>query len=364
MVLELIGLQIAHKEDSDNKITCADSQPTDGSCALMTQALPEREQVIDEVVKSKSVYQGVNAPAQSNCAITLHTPEAACAGVERVKTKSAPQRYSTRRLCRVLSVSLASLRYQHTLQPANELIAQRLVTLSQQHKSWGFLLMFLYLRNEQAHESCALKTGQAPIRRWNHKRVYRIYCELSLNLRIKPHKRLVREKPQTLQPPSRPNGVWSMDFMHDQLSDARSFRSLNVIDDFNRELLCAEIDFSLPTARVIRALEQVIEWRGTPSVIRSDNGPEYINPKIAQWAQSKGISLWFTQPGNPQQNAYVERFNRTMRHELFDQNIFTSIEQVQDGATKWQWIYNNIRPSTVLNGLTPVQYLSAFHSLN
>jgi putative transposase len=341
---------------------------------LQTHAYDERTNANDHTThargKSKTVCHGVSASAQANCAMTRDTLSpvlSGCASKQAVKTQTANQRYSVRRVCRVLNVSLTSLRYESKRQPDNVLIAQRLVELSEQHKNWGFLLMFLYLRNQQnqqIQQSRDLRTTQVPIQRWNHKRVYRIYCELSLNLRIKPHKRLVREKPQALQPPAQPNGVWSMDFMHDQLSDARSFRSLNVIDDFNRELLCAEVDFSLPTARVIRSLEQVIQWRGIPSVIRSDNGPEYINPKIAQWAQSKGISLWFTQPGNPQQNAYVERFNRTMRYELFDQNIFTSIEQAQDGATKWQWIYNNERPSTVLNGLTPAQYLSEYHSLN
>lgn len=99
---------------------------------------------------------------------------------------------------------------------------------------------------------------------WNHKRVYRIYRELELNLRIKPRNRPVREKPEPLHMPQAINLVWSMDFMHDQLDDGRSIRLLNVIDDFNREALAIEIDFSLPSARVIRALDQVIDWRGLP----------------------------------------------------------------------------------------------------
>ena len=208
--------------------------------------------------------------------------------------------------------------------------------------------MFLHLRNQ-----CG--------KPWNHKRVYRIYGELALNLRIKPSVRLNRQKPLALAPPSAPNVVWSMDFMHDQLSDARSYRSLNVLDDFNRELLCAEIDFSLPTTRVIKALNQVIEWRGSPKAIRCDNGPEYISKLLGDWATERGIVLWFIQPGNPQQNAYVERFNRTMRYELLSANLFESIAEAQDAATKWQWTYNNERPSMALNGLTPIQYLNDFN---
>ena len=120
---------------------------------------------------------------------------------------------------------------------------------------------------------------------WNHKRIYRIYRELELNLRIKPKKRLVRERPQPLAVPETINQVWSMDFMHDQLADGRSFRLFNVLDDFNREGLGIEVDLSLPSARVIRSLEQIIEWRGKPAVIRCDNGPEYISGALLSWAQ-------------------------------------------------------------------------------
>jgi putative transposase len=101
--------------------------------------------------------------------------------------------------------------------------------------------------------------------------VYRIYRQLELNLRIRPKQRLNREKPQPLTVPATCNQVWSMDFMHDHLSDGRSFRLFNVLDDFNREGLAIEVDLSLPSARVIRVLEQIIEWRGRPAVIRCDN---------------------------------------------------------------------------------------------
>ena len=160
----------------------------------------------------------------------------------------------------------------------------------------------LYLRNVKGY-------------RWNHKRVYRIYRELELNLRIKPRKRIVREKPEPLRVPKAINQCWSMDFMHDQLGDGQSFRLLNIIDDFNREALAMDIDLSLPAERVIRALEQVIEWRGKPKVIRSENGPEYISSKLVNWAQKHGIRLEHIQSGNPQQNAYVERYNRTVRYD-------------------------------------------------
>jgi len=108
--------------------------------------------------------------------------------------------------------------------------------------------------------------------------------------------------------PETMNQVLSMDFMHDQLQNGRCIRLLNVIDDFNREGLAIEIDFSLPAERVVRTLEQIIEWRGCPKEIRCDNGPEYISTRLQSWARRKGIRLTYIQPGKPQQNSYVERY--------------------------------------------------------
>jgi putative transposase len=169
--------------------------------------------------------------------------------------------------------------------------------------------------------------------RWNHKRVYRIYRELELNLRIKPRKRLKRDKRHALTVPDAPTLVWFMDFMADRLEDGRQFRLLNVLDDFNREGLEIEVDFSLPAERVIRSLNQIIEWRGKPFAIRVDNGPEYVSGKLMEWAERQGIALSHIQPGKPQQNAYVERYNRTVRHEWLDQYIIESIEEAQEFAT-------------------------------
>jgi putative transposase len=128
---------------------------------------------------------------------------------------------------------------------------------------------------------------------WNHKRVYRIYRELELNLRIKPRKRLVRKKPEPQAEPEAMNVCWSMYFMHDSLADGRGYRLFNLIDDFNREGLCIDVDFSLPALRVMRALDQVIEWSGKPEAIRCDNRPEYISRVLTAWAENRGIWLQY-----------------------------------------------------------------------
>lgn len=247
--------------------------------------------------------------------------------------------------CQAFTISETCYRYQPKLSSENAEIADWLIRLTHNQRNWGFGLCFLYLRNVRGYG-------------WNHKRVYRIYRELELNLRIKPKKRLVREKPEPLQVPESINQVWSMDFMHDQLSDGRSYRLFNVIDDFNREGLGIEVDFSLPAERVIRSLEWIIEWRGEPDAIRCDNGPEYISGQLMAWAKERGIAIEYIQPGKPQQNAYVERYNRTVRYDWLEQYLFDTIAEVQDYATRWLWTYNHERPNMALGGITPKQKLA------
>jgi len=118
-----------------------------------------------------------------------------------------------------------------------------------------------------------------------------------------------------------------------------------------------DVDFSSPALRVIRSLDQIIEWRGKPKVIRCDNGPEYASSVLMQWTQKWDISLQFIQPGKPQQNAYIERYNRTVRM-TGSRHLFESIDQVQNFATHWLWTYNHERPNMALGGITPIQKLA------
>lgn len=252
---------------------------------------------------------------------------------------------SIRLACQAFRISETCYRYQAKLSSDNAVIADWLLRLTTTHRTWGFGLCFLYLRNVKGYG-------------YNHKRVYRIYRELELNLRIKPKRRLKRDVPDALVVPRQINDMWSMDFMHDSLRDGRSFRTFNVIDDYNREGLGIEVDLSLPALRVIRALDRIIEWRGKPKAIRCDNGPEYISHQLMAWANKHRIQLQYIQPGKPQQNAYVERFNRTVRHEWLDQHLFDSIAHAQTTATQWLWLYNNERPNMALGGITPVQKLA------
>jgi putative transposase len=265
---------------------------------------------------------------------------------EMARDAVASRGVSIRLACEAFGISQTCYRYERQRNAENEQIADWLLRLTDNHRNWGFGLCFLYLRNVKGFG-------------WNHMRVYRIYRELELNLRIKPRKRLVRQAPEPLIVPASVNAGWSMDFMHDQLKDGRSIQLFNVIDDFNREALGIEIDFSLPSARVIRALEQIIGWRGKPLAIRCDNGPEYLSDAITHWAATRGIALNYIQPGKPQQNAYVERFNRTVRYEWLSQYYWDDLAHVQHFATEWMWQYNHERPSMGLGGMTPKQRLMA-----
>jgi putative transposase len=252
---------------------------------------------------------------------------------------------SIRLACESLSISESCYRYTAKLSDENAEIADWLIRLTHNWRNWGFGLCYLFLRNVKGFA-------------WNHKRIYRIYRELELNLRIKPKHRLVREKPEPLAVPGTINECWSMDFMHDSLVDGRSYRLFNVIDDCNREGLCIDEDFSVPALRVIRELEQVIEWRGKPACIRCDNGPEYISAELATWTEKHGIKLLHIQPGKPQQNAYVERYNRTVRYDWLTQYLFDTLKEVQEFATRWLWHYNHERPNMGLGGITPKQKLA------
>ena len=243
-------------------------------------------------------------------------------------------------------ISQMCYRHQPKLATENDIIADWLLRLTTAQKGWGFGLCFDHLRNVK-------KFG------WNHKRVYRIYRELELNLRIKPKRRMKRDKPDALSVPIAINQAWSMDFMSGSLQDGRSIRTFNVIDDYNREGLCIDVDFSMPSQRVIRSLEQIIEWRGKPAALRCDNGPEYISRVLIDWANTKKITLMYTQPGKPTQNAYVERFNRTVRHEWLALHLFETIEHAQYLVTEWLWIYNNERPNSAIGRVLPRYLLDA-----
>ena len=169
--------------------------------------------------------------------------------------------------------------------------------------------------------------------------------------------RLPKRIKRPLLVPQLPNQVWSADFMSDTLYTGKRFRTFNVIDDFNREALQIEIDTSLTSKRLIRVFERLKLERGLPDTLRVDNGPEFISGTFVAWAESNGLTIQYIQPGKPNQNAYIERFNRTYRNELLDLYLFRNLAEVRDATYWWMIEYNEQRPHDSLNDLTPVEYM-------
>ncbi|MEX2656356.1 MAG: IS3 family transposase [Balneolales bacterium] len=198
----------------------------------------------------------------------------------------------------------------------------------------------------------------------NHKRLYRIYTKMGLNIRRRAKKRLPARAKQQLFVPDGPNKVWSMDFMHDSLWDGRCFRLLNILDDYNRQVLWIETDLSLPAQRVTRVLEYLKESRGLPEMIRVDNGPELISLKMEIWCRENSVTLVFIQPGKPTQNAFIERFNRTLRDEVLNAYIFKSLPDVRDRMETFIFDYNHNRPHDSLGNQTPMQLYQKHESLS
>ena len=192
-------------------------------------------------------------------------------------------------------------------------------------------------------------------RGWNHKRTYRVYCQMQLNRRRAARRRLPKRHRVPLYVPQRPDTVWSADFVADALYNGRRFRTFNVVDDFNREALHIEIDTSITSERLVRVFRRIQAERPLPQVLRTDNGPEFLGEAFTEWAKEAGMAIRYIQPGKPNQNAYIERFNRTYRDELLDQHLFASLEHVREATYWWLLEYNEQRPHDSLGDLTPVE---------
>lgn len=221
-------------------------------------------------------------------------------------------------------------------------IVEALQELAFQHPSYGFRKLVAYLR----------RSGKS----WNHKKVYRVYKLLKLNKKRKGKRRLPARIKQPLQQQTAVNRSWSMDFMSDSMVGNRKFRTFNVMDDCSREALAIEIDTSLSSKRIIRTLEQVIEKRGKPETVRTDNGPEFTSKDFELWCREKQITIQFIQPGKPMQNGYIERFNRLYREAVLDAYLFFELSQVRQLTHEWMEEYNYRRPHEALDNMTPKEW--------
>lgn len=245
------------------------------------------------------------------------------------------------RACSLLNISRSVHGYQ-AKKVSDEVLRKLLQQLTKQYPRYGFGKLFPLVRKE----------GYLV----NHKRLHRIYCENGFNLKRKIKKRLAgREKVHLIQP-LHINETWSLDFMIDALIHRQRFRTLNILDDGNREALGIKVAHSIPATAVTHYLDAIACWRGYPKNLRVDNGPENTASVTADWAKKHGVNLIFIQPGKPAQNGYIERFNRTYREEVLNMYLFKNIQEVQRLTDKWLREYNEKRPHKSLGNLTPREF--------
>lgn len=252
------------------------------------------------------------------------------------------QGLSERRACRLVGMARTSCRYAPQRQGQEENLKARLRTLAGERRRFGYRRLTVLLRRE----------GPAV----NHKRVYRLYREEGLTVRRRKRQRIGAVERQPLTIPTRPNERWSMDFVSDALTDGRRFRSLNIVDDYNRECLAAEVDTSIPGARVVRVLERLRELRGLPEVLVMDNGPEFAGQALDAGAYQRRVRLHFIEPGKPVQNAFVESFNGKMRDECWNEHWFGTLVEARQTIEAWRRDYNEVRPHSSLGNRTPIEF--------
>ena len=257
--------------------------------------------------------------------------------IEQVR-KERPKDIS--KACRILKISRSSLHYESV--KSDKGLIERLEKLSKENPEEGFWKCYNRIRN----------TGAVI----NHKRLHRVYKQMKLPLRRKVKKRLPARVKEPLAVPDNFTQTWSIDFMSDALSNGTKFRSFNVIDDYNREILFIETDYSLKSSRVIWVLKHLINRYGKPKKIRMDNGPEFIAKLSRLWSQANEIEFKYIQPGKPTQNAYIERFNKTYRQSILDAYLFDNIDEVREVTQIWIDDYNTNRPHDALGGISPRMY--------
>ncbi len=249
---------------------------------------------------------------------------------------------SQRRSCQLATVARSSVRYKSQREEDPKLLA-RLLELAALYPRYGYLMLTKKLRREGF--------------RVNKKRVRRMYLREGLKLRSKPRRKLIaaapREKSVT---PDAPNRRWSMDFMRDALWNGRPFRTFNVIDDGSREVPRIEVDFSLPAARVVRVLDELIEERGCPEEIVVDNGPEFSSKELDAWAEKNGVKLRFIRPGKPVENCFIESFNGTFRKDCLDAHWFEDLAHARRVIESWRLDYNHNRPHSGVGDLAPAEF--------
>src|SRR5512135_513099 len=253
---------------------------------------------------------------------------------------------SERRACQLAGLSRTVLHYVSSEQPENEELQKRIVELAQTRRRFGYRRIGALLRRE----GCKA----------NHKRVFRLYQEAGLAVKRRRKRHGVAVEREKLTRPSKPNEVWSMDFVSDALAGGRRIKALTIVDDFTKESIDIAVDHGISGQYVTRILDQAIRFRGAPTAIRTDQGPEFTGKALDQWAYRNGVQLKLIQPGKPTQNAYIESFNGKFRDECLNEHWFTSLAEARVLVAAWRRDYNERRPHSALDYQTPAEFAARF----
>ncbi|WP_108912954.1 IS3 family transposase [Deinococcus ficus] len=256
-------------------------------------------------------------------------------------------RVSERRACRVLRASRSTLRYVPHRAQNEPVIVQRMTEIAQTRIRYGYRRIHILMQREG----------------WqiNHKRLYRLYRQAGLNLRMKrPRRRVSAAHRAARTDPVRVNQIWSMDFVSDALFNGRRFRALTLLDVYSRECLAIHVDVSIRAERVVEIMRSVTSARGSPERIQVDNGSEFVSKALDLWAYEQRVTLDFSRPGRPQDNAHIESFNGSFRDECLNAHWFLSMEDAAEKIEDWRADYNVLRPHSALGNLAP----GAFAALN
>jgi putative transposase len=268
---------------------------------------------------------------------------------ERVGFLTATFGIGIRRACDLIKLNRATYYCKSKAGPLNGLLLERIKAIAATRVRYGYRRISVLLRRE----------GFAI----NDKRVYRLYSRAGLTLRAKmPHRRRAATPRSQRLIPEMVNEVWSMDFMHDRLADRRSYRLLTIVDIFSRECVALEVGGRFCSDDVVAALKRASTERGTPKVLRCDNGSEFVAQPLDQWAFWNKVTLDFSRPGKPTDNAFIESFNGGVRRELLNPSYFETIEEARKAARIWREEYNTFRPHSMLANKTPKEFADAARS--
>ena len=261
----------------------------------------------------------------------------------------AEHHLSERRACRLVGLSRDCYRNPPVVDERTQLLSVKIVEIAQVRRRFGYRRIHDLLRPEFPGV--------------NHKRVYRLYSQAQLAVRKRKKVRRAASERVPLTVATHVNEVWSMDFVSDSLANGRRIKCLTVADDFSHECVDISVDYGISGQYVTRLLDGAATFRGYPTAVRTDNGPEFTSRSFIAWAQSHGVRHILIQPGRPMQNGYIESFNGKFRDECLNEHWFETLVQARSTIASWRQDYNQVRPHSSLGRIPPAEFAQR-HRIN